>query len=268
MSVGLRRIVFLVAAIGVAILLLWGLHGLPAFGDYRGPYGDILNRVAVPQRHVTDIIAAVNFDYRGVDTIGEEFILFVSAAGVALLLRNERDESDVEPPQDEEVDRAGRTSDAVRAAGLMLAAPSVVLALYIISHGHLTPGGGFQGGVILASALLLIYVGGEYSVLRRIAPTERSELFDAVGAAGFVAIGLAGLLAGATFLQNILPLGPVGLIYSSGMIPLINLSVGLEVGGGFLLIISEFLRQTLLVRANVEAQEAQTSEWSQQDGQQ
>lgn len=265
MSISTRRIVFLIAAAGIAVLLLWGLHGLPPFGDYRGPYGNVLNRVAVPQRHVTDVVAAVNFDYRGIDTIGEEFILFVSAAGVALLLRTERDEINVEPPQDEVVDRAGRTSDAVRAACLALVAPTVVLALYIISHGHLTPGGGFQGGVILASALLLVYVGGEYSTLRAVSPTERSEVADAIGAGGFVVIGLAGLVAGASFLQNILPLGPVGLLYSAGIIPLINLSVGLEVGGGFLLILSEFLKQTLQVRASVHAREARAREQAERE---
>ena len=55
-------------------------------------------------------------------------------------------------------------------------------------------------------------------------------------------------MVGAAFLQDVIPLGPVGKIYSAGTIPLINLSVGLEVGAGFLLILSGFLRQTLQIR--------------------
>lgn len=252
MSARIRRALFLAAAAGVAALFLWGVSGLPPFGNYRGPYGDVLNRVAVPERHVTDVVAAVNFDYRGLDTIGEEYILFVSVAGVALLLRTERDEIDVEPPQDELAVRRVRTSDAIRLLCLMLVGPTLVLGWYIVAHGHLTPGGGFQGGIVLAGALVLVYLAGEYRTLRTLGSEERTEVADAIGAGGFVVVGLAGLLTGGAYLQNVLPLGPVGVIYSAGMIPIINLSVGLEVGAGFLLILSEFLRQTLQVRASAQ----------------
>jgi len=257
MSVPARRLVFLVAAAGFAALFLWGLAGLPSFGNYQGPYGDILNRVAVPQRHVTDVVAAVNFDYRGVDTIGEEFILFVSVAGVAALLRTERAEIDVEPPEDERAIRRAETSDAVRAFCFALIAPTIVLGWDIVAHGHLTPGGGFQGGAILASGLVLIYLAGGYKTLRAVSPEEGADVAEAIGAGGFVVIGLAGLIAGAAFLQDIIPLGPVGLLYSAGTIPLINLSVGIEVAGGFLVILSEFLRQALQVRAQADARKDQ-----------
>lgn len=253
MSVRLRTVVFVVFAAGVGFLLFWGMSGLPPFGAYSGPYGLILDRVAVAQRHVTDIVAAVNFDYRGVDTIGEEFILFVSVAGVALLLRTERDEMEVDVPEAESVDRASQTSDAIHAFSLALVGPGIILAIYIITHGQLTPGGGFQGGAILASALALIYLAGEYATLQSVFPTGRGDIGDAIGAGGFVVIGFAGMIVGVAFLQNVIPLGPVGVLYSAGTIPLINISVGLEVGGGFLVILSEFLRQTLQVRASGEA---------------
>lgn len=253
MSAAARRTVFFAGAIGLAGFLLWGLAGLPHFGNYRGPYGDVLNRVAVPERHVTNVVAAVNFDYRGLDTIGEEFILFVCASAVTLLLRTERDEEDIEPPNDVSEEMKVGTSSAVRTYTHLLVAPLVLLAIYIITHGHLTPGGGFQGGAVLASALLLLYLGGTYRTLRRLTPEERVEIADGIGAGGFVVIGLVGLVTGAAYLQNVLPLGPVGELYSSGMIPLINLSVGLEVGAGFLVIALGFLRQTLMVRESARA---------------
>lgn len=253
MSVRVRLAVLVVAVVGFAPLLLWGVLGLPPFGHYRGPYGDVLNRVAVPERHVTDVVAAVNFDYRGVDTIGEEFILFTAVAGVVALLRTEREEIDEEPPEDERVIPGRETSDAIAAVCLALVAPGVLLGIYIVSHGHLTPGGGFQGGVVLAGAFVLVYLGGRFRTLTRVSPAAGSEVADAVGAGTFILIGLIGLVSGAAFLQDVLPLGPVGKLYSSGTIPLINLAVGLEVGAGFLLILSEFLRQTLQVRAAAEA---------------
>ncbi|HEX6778236.1 MAG TPA: MnhB domain-containing protein, partial [Ktedonobacterales bacterium] len=138
---------------------------------------------------------------------------------------------------------------------LFLTAPAFVLGWYIVSHGQLTPGGGFQGGTVLASALLLIYLSGGYKTFHKLGAEPRSEVPEALGAGGFVVIGLAGLLAGAAFLQNIIPLGPVGLVYSGGTIPLISLSVGVEVGGGFLVILAEFLRQALQVRERARARE-------------
>ena len=87
MSAGGRLFLFLAAAAGFAAFLLWGLAGLPAFADYRGPYGDLINAVAPAERHLTNMASAVNFDYRGVDTLGEEYILFAAVTGLALLLR-------------------------------------------------------------------------------------------------------------------------------------------------------------------------------------
>jgi len=81
-------------------------------------------------------------------------------------------------------------------------------------------------------------------------PSEKHVLSDKLlGAGGFVAVGVIGLIAGGVYLQNVVPLGPVGTVYSAGTIPLINLAVGLEVGSGFLLMLSEFLAQTLRIRA-------------------
>ena len=64
----------------------------------------------------------------------------------------------------------------------------------------------------------------------------------------FAVIGFAGFVAGAAYLENVLPLGEIGALNSAGTVPLINLSVGLEVAAGFVLILVEFLEQTLMVR--------------------
>src|SRR5919201_1760551 len=78
---------FAVSAAGLAALLLWAIAGLPDFGHYHAPYGNVLNEVVPSERHVSNVVSAVVFDYRGIDTLGEEFILFSAALGVALLLR-------------------------------------------------------------------------------------------------------------------------------------------------------------------------------------
>jgi multicomponent Na+:H+ antiporter subunit B len=244
-----RKRLFLVGAAGLAALLAWGLLGLPAFGDYQGPYGNVLNDVAVPERHATAVVTSINFDYRAFDTLGEEFILFAAVLGLALILREGRDERALDVDDD---DVPGRdvipSSTAVRVATLALVGPTVLLAIYVTGHGQLTPGGGFQGGVIGATALLLVYLGGEYATLRRVRPLGLVELGKAAGAGAFVLIGLGGLIFAGAYLENFLPLGTTGELISAGSIPLLSVAVGLEVAGGLVLLLSEFLEQTIVLR--------------------
>jgi len=117
-----------------------------------------------------------------------------------------------------------------------------------VAHGHQTPGGGFQGGVILATALLLTYLSADYLTMRRVGPTWLIEAAEGAGAAGLVLIAVAGLAAGGAFFENVLGKGTPGELPSAGLIPLSNLAVGLAVTGGFAFMVSEFLQQTLVRR--------------------
>src|SRR5579883_51043 len=239
---------FYMSALAFAAFFVWGMLRLPAFGYYQGPYGDVINSFVVFERHATDAVTAINFDYRGVDTVGEEFILFASVTGVALLLRERRDESASEERARVAEGRAGQTSSGVKVLALEVAAPSALYGWYIVSHGQLSPGGGFQGGVIMASAAIFLYVSGEYLALRHMNPISLLELADAAGAGGYVVVGLAGLIASGTFLLNVLPLGTTGEVDSSGTILAISIAVGLEVAAAFVLLMMEFLEQTLEIR--------------------
>ena len=95
---------FAVGAAGMAVALAVGLAGLHGFGAPASAYARILNSLSVPQRHATDVVSAISFDYRGVDTLFEEFILFAAVAGVSVLLRPLADESR-KLPDDEAPDR-------------------------------------------------------------------------------------------------------------------------------------------------------------------
>jgi multicomponent Na+:H+ antiporter subunit B len=241
-----RRRVFLGGAAGLGALMLWGLGGLPDFRDFTPLYGQVMNRVAVDERKATAVVTAVNFDYRGFDTLGEEFILFAAVLVLTLLLRRLREEHPGDLAEDKR--RVHTTSAAVRLTAAALVGPTVLLAIYITAHGHLTPGGGFQGGVIAATALLLVYLGSDYATMRRLRPRPLVETAKAAGAGAFVLIGLAGLVFAGAFLENFLPLGEPGRLVSAGTIPLLSLAVGIEVAGGFVLLLSEFLTQLLVLR--------------------
>jgi multicomponent Na+:H+ antiporter subunit B len=247
-SFAARRLIFLVGAGGLGALLLTALTDLPDLDSAIPLYGQVINDVAVEERSTTAVVTAVNFDYRGFDTLGEEFILFAAVLGLALILREARDEFHV-PIDDDAPERLPRvTSAALRLLTLVTVPFAVLLSVYITAHGHLTPGGGFQGGVIAATALLIVYLGGEYLAMRGVRPLSMVEVAKASGAAAFVLIGLGGLIAGSAFLENVLPLNQPGELVSAGSIPLLSIAVGLEVTGGFVLLLSEFLDQLLIIR--------------------
>lgn len=250
MSSRARLAMFFVGGLGLVALLLWGVGGLPRFGSAESHYADYLNANAVHQRHATNVVSAVTFDYRGFDTLGEEFILFAAVMGVTLLLRSQRDEHDEDAVRSRADDRrsGGDTSDAVRVATLALIGPAILLGLYVVAHGQLTPGGGFQGGAVLAAAPVLLFLSGRYLLLRSVHPMHALDLAEGAGAGGFTVVALAGLVVGSAVMANFLPKGEVGSVFSGGTIPVFNVLVGLEVAAGITLVLYEFLEQTLVVR--------------------
>ena len=205
--------------------------------------------MAVAQTQATGVVSAINFEYRGFDTVGEEFILFAAAAGVSVVLRRLRGERE-RSALDEAADRdVPPTSDAVRMVALLFTGPVVVAGWWLASHAQTNPSGGFQGGVVLATAFVLIYLAGEFLVFKRFSPVTLIDVVEAVGAGGFAAVGLSAVLMGLPYLTNFLPLGQVpGAVSSSGTIALISFFVGLEVAAAFILIVGELLEQTLLIR--------------------
>ncbi len=248
MSRRARLAFFGVAAAALAVTLSAGLADLPSFGSQLTAYARTLNGLAQQQRHVTDVVSAITFDYRGIDTLFEEFILLAAVTGISVLLRPLSDETR-ELPEDKAPDRAiPPPSPAVWLLAVFLSSLLTVTGIETVTHGQLTPGGGFQGGVILASALYVVYLGTNYVTVERFEPHLLLEASHGTGAAGYVLIGLLGLLAGAFFLSNVVGLGVAGNLISGGTIPLLNLVVGAEVAGGFAILASEFLDQTAVIR--------------------
>ena len=238
MSRRVRIGLFAVSACGLAAFLLWGLVGLPSFGNYPGPYGDLISNLVKPQRHTANAVTAVVFDYRGFDTLGEELILFAAAAATAMLLRETR-EHDVSAVVD------AVRSDAIRGIGALAAIALLVIGLNVVAHGALTPGGGFQGGVVLAAAFLTVFVAVEYHTFHRIAPAWFTEPLEATGLGAYLVYGLVALAIGGSYLENVIPFGR---LTSSGSIVLLSWAAGIAVCGGFLVIFGEFLQENMAAR--------------------
>jgi multicomponent Na+:H+ antiporter subunit B len=236
----LRLRIFFVFGTVFLGLYCYAALNLPAWGHYRGPYGDEIARLAVYERHATDVVNAINYDYRGFDTLGEENILFAAVMGVTMLLRRN---PSMNAQAAEKVDDQLKMSVAVRAVALPAVVLTTIFGFYIGLHGQLTPGGGFQGGVILATVPLIVYITENTEAFRRITSHVAVELLDALGAASYALIGLSPLLFGLPLLTNILPLGTTGDVFSAGTIALISACVGVEVTAGFLLVAYTYLEE-------------------------
>jgi multicomponent Na+:H+ antiporter subunit B len=101
----------------------------------------------------------------------------------------------------------------------------------------------------VASAVYVIYLATGYTNVERFEPGTFVEAADGIGAAGYVLVGILGLLGGVAYLSNVVGLGHPGNLISGGTLPLLNAVVGLEVAAGFVLLAKEFLDQTEVVRA-------------------
>lgn len=247
-----------VALFGLAQLCLlpaiWKIaQALPPFGTPSEIYGRSVNALGPPLRHISNMVSAVNFDFRGLDTVGEEYMLLCAVTGTVMLLRGIRGE--------DRSAKAGRVPGRpviARAESTILVArgfaPLILLfGLYMILHATVTPGGGFQGGVILASGLLLVYLGEGYAPWRRLAPSRLFAAMEGGGSLIFLMCGLGVMAAGGAFMENLLPLGDFKDVFSGGLMVVENAAVGLAVAGGFSMLFLEFMEETRATKAEDEA---------------
>jgi multisubunit Na+/H+ antiporter MnhB subunit len=107
----------------------------------------------------------------------------------------------------------------------------LIFGIYIVLHGHLSPGGGFAGGVIIALAFVhLMLAFGKEMALSKITKNIASNL-ESIGALMFLSIALLGFLGGSFFL-NVIGKGKPFNLFSAGTIPLSNIAISLKVGVG------------------------------------
>ena len=181
------------------------------------PVGQAVLDQAAPVVGAANIVTSVVLAYRGIDTMGELSILFAAATAAGLVLGRAS------------AKRAATAEPAgfILQAGVDLLFPLLlVVGFYIILHGHLTPGGGFQGGVVLAAAFVL-------PVLAR--PSEMPShgamsWIEGLAGAAFIGTGLIALAYDRAFLAPLLSPGRLGALVSGGTLPILYLAVGVKVG--------------------------------------
>ena len=135
-----------------------------------------------------------------------------------------------------------RTSAIVKIFTRKLFPFILLYGCYLISHGHLTPGGGFQGGVMFGAAIILLGLVEGVRITERRFKEDLLSLIKNIGMVVFILLGFAGMFLGYSFLSDFLPRGEVGTVPSAGFILFLNLTIGFMVGTGIAVIFYRTVR--------------------------
>jgi len=232
----MRKLISFITLAVVAASLAFAFTHIP-FGEHDLGVARYYLTEGVTQTGAVNLVTSVVVNYRGLDTLGEITVLFIAAVGLGTVLfaagtapMHASKKADLEP----------RPASLILRTGTRLLFPFILLfGVYVFLHGHLTPGGGFQGGAIIASGFLLMYL----AFPQRRTTKRYSQVIESLGGLIFVGIGLLGLIVSGSFLINFLPKGVPRSLFSGGIIPIIYVAVGLKVGFELTGIICGLLRR-------------------------
>jgi multicomponent Na+:H+ antiporter subunit B len=204
----------LILTFGIFLFRIFGYHHTSASLNNSATY---YNTNAPAEVGTANVVTAIVVTYRGLDTLGEVTVLFLTALIVGYILRHGNRKKPA----------VNYTSEILITAVNILIPGSIILGVYVFINGHLTPGGGFQGGAIIATAIVLLILSNPSRLLN----VKALHFIESISGFTYILIGLAGLLFAGGFLDNrILPLGTVGDLLSAGAIPIIYSLIGLKVG--------------------------------------
>ena len=227
----MRSIVSIILIGIIALGITLALIVIP-FGEPKTEVGKYYIDKGIEDTGAVNIVTSVVVNYRGFDTLGEVTILFIAAIGLGAVLATKKKRK---------VGKKVTSASLILYTGCRFLFPLILLfGIYIFIHGHLSPGGGFQGGAIIASAFVLIYMGCRG---RRL-PEAPTKVIESLGGLVFIIVGLVGLSLGGYFLLNFLPKGIPNNLFSAGIIPIIYIAIGFKVGSELAGIIDNLIEES------------------------
>ena len=233
----MRRIVSIIILVIIAVGFIFAFSQIP-FGKDKINVANYYIKRGVKETGAVNIVTSVVLNYRGFDTLGEVTVLFIAALGLGAVLFVEKKIQSQASNNKE--DKAKRASLILRTGSCLLFPLILLFGAYIFVHGHLTPGGGFQGGAIIASGFLLMYLAFPKQSINK----KSSSIAESLSGLIFVGIGLLGLIFSKYFLTNFLPKGIPNTLFSAGIIPIIYIAIGFKVGFELTGIIDDLLERS------------------------
>ncbi len=227
----MKKIIVIVLLSIIALGIFASLQQIP-FGKSKSKVGKYYLQKSQEETGASNVVTSVVVGYRGFDTLGEITVLFLATIGLGAVLATFKKKENGQPEK----------ASLILTTGCRFLFPLILLfGSYIFIFGHLSPGGGFQGGAVIASAFLLIYLGCRGKRVNKVG----SSVLESLGGLVFIVLGLVGLtLGGHYYLSNFLPKGEYNTLFSAGIIPLIYIAIGLKVGSELSGIIDLMMEET------------------------
>lgn len=233
------QVMSVLLCLAIIFVLLWTVAYLPPFGAADNPAN---NEVAaryiesgLEETGAVNIVTGMILDYRAFDTFGESCVLFIASCCVLVLLRidaaSTNDHHKKRRMKEDAYDRLYEPkNDIILQKCACVLVPMIMLyGVYIILNGHLSPGGGFSGGAVLGSGLILYLNAFGFAKTERFF-TEKVYRRVTLCALTFYCLAKSySFFTGANHLESGIPLGTPGAIISSGLILPLNICVGMVV---------------------------------------
>ena len=238
------QVLSIILCISISLVLLWTVAYLPIFGNAGNPDNNEVSARYIEQglkeTGAVNIVTGMILDYRAFDTFGESCVLFIASCCVLVLLRidqgkgskrGDKHGADNQKRLAEANDRLYEPKNDVilQKCSCVLVPLIFVFGVYIVLNGHLSPGGGFSGGAVLGSGLILYLNAFGFQKMEKLF-NEKVYRRVTLSALTFYCLAKSySFFTGANHLESGIPLGTPGAILSSGLILPLNICVGLVV---------------------------------------
>ncbi len=234
----LYSLLAVVVCVSIIALLLSTASHLPPFGNPDNPVNNEVSRRYIEKGQeetgAVNIVAGMILDYRAFDTLGESNVLFIAACSVLILLRISRDKNGGMSAEQLAVEANDRMyepkNDLILQHIAKVLVPIILMfGMYVIMNGHISPGGGFSGGAIMGAGLILYLNAFGFKKTESFFTFKTFQIVS-LCALSFYAISKAySFFTGANHLWSFITPGTPGKLFSAGLIPYLNLAVGLVV---------------------------------------
>lgn len=221
----IKYLLVFLAVVGMG-WIFWQLGSEFQVASSLNPLASEYVRGSTADLNMPNAVTAVVVSYRGLDTLGEVTVLFLATAGIGYLLKRRKRSAGAES---EAATARTEGSEILRTGANFLVPLIVVLGIYIFTHGHLSPGGGFQGGVVIASGILMLILAEVRFHISHLF----LHLSESISGIAYVGMGLAGLILLGVhhFLDpRYLLAGKYLALFSAGAVPIIYSLIGIKVG--------------------------------------
>ena len=218
-------------------LLMYTVTTLPSFGSPDHPINNEVSaryiEKGLQETGAVHIVTGMILDYRAFDTLGESTVLFTAAMVVLFLLRldsgsekySQLARSMKEAPHADNFYEPRH--DAILQMTAKILTPIVILlGIYVVLNGHLSPGGGFSGGAIMGAGLMIYVTAFGFADIRRFFTYKTYQRVVLCALLTYAASKCYSFYTGANGIESIIPLGTPGAILSSGLILVLNICVG------------------------------------------